>query len=95
MAVRSMGRRQFPVGVALAAISAVIASAAAAWAASLGNDVARGALFVFSGMAITVAWVVSWMVVETSFFDWRQNGRMSAAYELLSRATLEVTDGAA
>ena len=43
-------------------------------------------------VAITIAWVVSWMVVESTVLDWRPGARGQAAvYDLLSRARLEVT----
>jgi hypothetical protein len=41
-------------------------------------------------IAITVAWVVSWMVIEATMLDWRLGARQAAAYDLLSRARLEV-----
>ena len=44
---------------------------------------------VLAGIAITVAWVTSWMVVESAYFDWRQSAREANTYELLF-ATLEV-----
>ena len=42
-------------------------------------------------LAITIAWVVSWMVVESTMLDWRPGARKAAAYDLVSRASLEVT----
>lgn len=42
-------------------------------------------------VAITIAWVVSWMVVESTMLDRRLGARRAAAYDLLSRARLEVT----
>lgn len=40
---------------------------------------------------LTIAWVVSWMVIETSYLDWRSDGRKASAYELIARCTLEIT----
>jgi hypothetical protein len=91
MAVRSMGLRQLPLGLVVALFSAVIAYAAGFAAKSADVGLAMGVLIVVAGLAITVAWVVSWMVVETTYFDWRQDGRKAAAYELLARCTLEIT----
>ena len=45
---------------------------------------------VLAGIAITVAWVTSWMVVESAHFDWRQPAGEAHVYELLVSATLEV-----
>ena len=92
MAVRSMGRRQLPLGVVVSVLSAVIASVAGFLASSIDSTLWAGVLVVVAALMITIAWVVSWMVVETSFFDWRQASRAAAAYELLARCTLEITD---
>jgi hypothetical protein len=40
---------------------------------------------------ITVAWVVSWVIVEAAVLDWRPAARQAAAFDLLARARLEVT----
>ena len=42
-------------------------------------------------IAITIAWVASWMIAESTLFDWRPSARQAAAFDLLSRAHLEVT----
>jgi len=91
MAVRSMGRRQMPLGLAIAFVSAVVAYGAGYLASTVDAVFARGALIAVAGLAITVAWVVSWMVIESSIIDWRQSSRQAYAYDLLARATLEVT----
>ncbi len=91
MAVRSMGRRQLPLGLVVSVLSAVIAYAAGFAASSSDSTMQRGVLVVVAGLMITIAWVVSWMVVETTLFDWRPAGRKAAAYELLARCTLEIT----
>ncbi len=90
MAVRGMGRRQLPLGLLVAVVSAVIAYGAGYLASAVDNVVGRGILVVVAGLAITVAWVASWMVVESSMFDWRQSARQAHAYDLLAHATLEV-----
>jgi hypothetical protein len=50
-----------------------------------------GVLVAVAGIMVTIAWVVSWMVVETSCFDWREAGRQASANELIARCTLEIT----
>jgi hypothetical protein len=90
MAVRSMGRRQLPLGLVVALLSAVIAYAAAFAAKSTDSAVLIGVLVAAAAIMITIAWVVSWMVIETSYFDWLQDGRKASAYELISRCTLEI-----
>lgn len=93
MATRSMGRRQLPIGIVISVVSAVLAYAAGNRAAS-AEGFAAGVLVVVAGLAITIAWVVSWIVVETAFLDWRESGRSAVVYGLLAGCTLEVTTAA-
>ncbi len=90
MAVRSMGRRQLPIGLLIAAVAAFVAYGAAYLAGVVDHLAGRAGLVVLAGLAITIAWVASWMVVESTYFDWRQSARQASAYELLAGATLEV-----
>ncbi len=90
MAVHRMGRRQLPIGLIVALVAAFMAYGAAYLASVVDNLAGRGILVVLAGLAITVAWVTSWMVVESTYFDWRPSARQAHAYELLARATLEV-----
>jgi hypothetical protein len=90
VAVRNMGRRQLPIGLVVAVMAAFMAYGAAYLASVVDNLAGRGLLVVLAGVAITVAWVASWMVVESMYFDWRPSARQAHAYELLARATLEV-----
>lgn len=89
MAVRSMGRSQLPIGLTVAVVAAAAAYAAGG-AASNSSGTTAGLLAVFAGLAITVAWVVSWMVIESATLDWRPMARQAAAYELLARSRLVV-----
>ena len=91
MAVRNMGRRQLPLGLVFALVSLVIAYAAAAAANDAHSAFAIAAWVVVAAITITVAWVVSWMVIEYRYFDWREAGRKASAYELIARSTLEIT----
>lgn len=90
MAVRAMGRSQFPLGMTIAILAAVVAYGAGYLAGSSDPLGVRVLLLVVAAMAITVAWMVSWMVLEAATLDWRQSGRRAMAYDLLARATLEV-----
>ena len=92
MTVRNLGRRQLPLGLTISVISAALAYAAGALATDVESDLTVGILVVVAGLLITVAWVVSWMVIETVFVDWRPAGRQAAAYDLLARASLEIDD---
>jgi hypothetical protein len=90
MGVRSMGRRQVPLGVGVGMGAAVAAYVAAYFAAVVDSAAARGALIVAAMIAITVAWVVGWVVVEAAILDWRLPARRAAACELLANATVEI-----
>jgi hypothetical protein len=90
MAVRAMGRRQLPLGIAIALAAVAIAYGAGYLATTVDTNAVRGLLLVVFGIAITVAWVFSWMVIEAAFIDWRQSSRRALAYDLLARAKLEV-----
>jgi hypothetical protein len=91
MAVRSMGRRQLPVGITIAVVSAVIAYGTGYLAGTVDNVAAKSLLLVTAAIAITMAWVVSWMVIESTTLDWRQAAREAFSYDLIARAILEVT----
>jgi hypothetical protein len=71
-------------------VSALVAYGAG-YLASVVDDLAGKAVLVVSaGLAITVAWVVSWMVIEATTLDWRQPARRAFACDLLARSTLVV-----
>jgi hypothetical protein len=94
MAVRNMGKRQLPLGLGITGV-AVLCAYGSAYLASQASSPWLVALFAaIAGIAITVAWVVSWMVVESTILDWRPAGRTAAAYDLLARAKLEVVEDA-
>jgi hypothetical protein len=84
-----MGLSQLPVGLLIAVVS-WIAAYGLGYLAAGAEGSAVGLLAVSAMIAITVAWVVSWMVIEATMLDWRLGARQAAAYDLLSRARLEV-----
>ncbi len=90
MAVRSMGRRQLPLGMTITVVSALVAYGAGYLASTVDNVAGKSLVVVTAGIAITVAWVLSWMVIESAALDWRQSARQAFAYDLVARATLEV-----
>jgi hypothetical protein len=89
MAIRSMGWSQAPLGLLIAFVAAAVAYGAAAVASS-SSGTTVGLFAIIAGLAITIAWVVSWMVIESATLDWRPMGRKAQAYELLAAARLEV-----
>jgi hypothetical protein len=92
MAQRAMGLIQLPLGLAIAIVSWG-AAYVAGYLATQVEGAGVGVLAVTALVAITIAWVLSWWVVESTMLDWRPGARRAAAYDLLSRAQLEVTDG--
>jgi hypothetical protein len=92
IAQRAMGLRQLPAGLVIAAVS-WIAAYVFGYLATQVDGAGVGLLAVSAMVAITIAWVVSWMVVESTMLDWRFDARRAAAYDLLSRARLEFTTG--
>jgi hypothetical protein len=89
-AQRAMGLRQLPAGLLIAAVSWV-AAYVFGYLATEAEGAGVGLFAVSAMIAITIAWVVSWMVIEATMLDWRLDARRSAAYDLLSRAQLEFT----
>jgi len=82
-----MGLSQLPIGLTIAILS---------WFAAYGlgylaveADGSAVGLFAVTAMiamiAITIAWVVSWMVVEATMLDWRLGARQAAGYECRPR----------
>ena len=90
MAERAMGLRQLPLGLVIAAVSWV-AAYLFGYLATQVEGAGVGLLAVTAMVAITIAWVVSWWVVESTMLSWRLSARQAAAYDLLSRARLEVS----
>lgn len=88
-AIRSMGLRQLPLGMTVAIIAWVISSVAALVARD-SDGLTMIASGVVAMVALTIAWVVSWQVVEFTMVDWRLGARRADAYDLLARAELEV-----
>ncbi len=94
-AVRNTGRRQLPLGLVIALVSWVGAYTAAAAANQAEKDDSGffviGGLVIVAAILLTIAWVVSWMVIEYRYFDWREAGRKASAYELIAGCTLEIS----
>ena len=90
MAIRSMGRRQLPLGIATGISAAVAAYVAGYLAAVVETAAVRGALVVVAMIALTIAWVVGWVVVEAAVLDWRLPARRAAACQLLELATIDI-----
>jgi hypothetical protein len=90
MATRSMGRRQLPLGIGVGIGAAVAAYIAGYFAAVVETAAVRGALVVIAMIALTISWVVGWLVVEAAILDWRLPARRAAVCELLESATIDI-----
>ncbi len=77
-------------GVTIALLAAVVAYSASAVALDVDSVLVRALFVTLAGLAFTVAWMVSWVVVEVAIYDWRDPAWGAKVYDLLSRATLEV-----
>ena len=86
-----------PAGLTVAAVAAFVAYGAAYLASVVDNLAGKGILVVGAGLAITVAWVWSWMVVESTFFDWQPaapGSRLRSACALHPRSRHDECDSA-
>src|SRR5262245_35347935 len=91
MGVRATGMVQLPLGMVIAAARWVAAYVLGYFATQVDGG-GSGLLAVTAMLVITIAWVVSWVTVEAAVLDWRAPARQAAAFDLLSRARLEVTN---
>ena len=88
--VRNMARRQRPVGIVVSILAAMLAYAS--WYVASDSETTSVAVlfWVLGGVAITVAWVFSWLLVEDNWYTWRAPAALARAHDVLSRARLEV-----
>ena len=77
-------------GISIALVGLVCCIRRRGLALDVDSTVVRALFITLAGLAITVAWMVSWMVVELAIYDWRDPAWRSRVYDLLSRANLEV-----
>ena len=45
---------------------------------------------VAAALSLTLAWIVAWVTIESALLDWRLDGRIADAYELLARSIVEL-----
>ena len=90
MALRAEGRSQSPFGYVIA-VGAWVTALGAVVIAANSEGLIEVLCILVEMVCIMVAWSVSWMVIESSLLAWRRGARQACAYELLSRARLQVT----
>ena len=92
-AVRSMGRRQTPLGLLIGLVGGFAAyglAYVASQAHSDGHDAEAVALLVVAALALGYGWIVGWVTVESAILDWRLDAHRTDVYLLLSRARVEL-----
>jgi len=90
--IRRAGRRQLLPAFAVGAVAAAIAVLAGTVAENAGSHhLVAAVLYVIAGIGVIAAWVIAWLPIEELLFDWRPDGRVAHAYELLAGAQLETS----
>ena len=89
-AVRSLARRQRPAFLGTAIVAVLLAYVAWYVSTEVDTNAVKVIFWLLGGLAITVAWVFSWLVVEDNRATWREHVPLARAHDLLSRAHLEV-----
>ena len=92
-AVRSLARRQRPAFLGTAIVAVLVAYVAWYVSTEVDGNAVKVLFWLLGGLAITVAWVFSWLVVEDNRATWREHVPLARAHDLLSRARLEVVQG--
>ena len=93
MAVRNMGRRQTPLGILIGLVTGAIAFGFAYLARQSRERPGRCGLRGGTALSLTLAWIVAWVTIESALLDWRLDGRIADAYELLARSNVHVATG--
>lgn len=91
MAVRNEGWRQMPLSIVIAIVAAFLAYGLGYLANQAGVNLPGAVLAILAGLAITIAWVTSWMVMEYALYDWRDPARRALAHDRLAHCELTVS----
>ncbi len=90
MTLRQGGIRELPRALLLSLAAAAIGVVAGYLAQATDGALLMVLLYAVAFMAVIAAWTIGWTPIEQALFDWRAPGHTAAAYELLSRARVEV-----
>ncbi|HUK94071.1 MAG TPA: hypothetical protein VLU96_03345 [Gaiellaceae bacterium] len=92
LTVRRTGLRQLTPSLLAAFVAAAAATGAGALAQDAGSSLLVSFLYAVAGLCLIAAWVIVWMPVEEVLFDWRPAAHVAEAYDLLTRASVEVVE---
>ena len=92
MTLRQGGIRELPRALLLSVIAAALGVVAGYLAQDTDSTLPMVLLYAVAFIAVIAAWTIGWTPIEQSLFDWRAQGHTAAAYELLSRARVEVVE---
>jgi len=90
MTLRQGGIRELPRALLLSLVAATIGVVSGYVAQTTESTLLMVLLDAVAFVAVIAAWTIGWTPIEQATFDWRAPGHVAAAYELLSRARLEV-----
>ena len=92
MTLRQGGIRELPRALSLSLAASALGVVAGYLAQGAGNTLLMVILYAVAFIAVIAAWTIGWTPIEQALFDWRAPGHTAAAYELLSRARVEVVE---
>jgi len=90
MTLRQGGIRELPRALLLSIIAAAIGVVSGYLAQTTSSTLLMVLLYAVAFIAVVAAWTIGWTPIEQATFDWRAPGHVAAAYDLLSRARLEI-----
>jgi hypothetical protein len=93
LTVRSLGRRQSPLGIMIGLAGGFSAYGLAYLARQSDNDATAVALLIVAALALGIGWIVGWVVIEAWVLDWRPDARRADSCDLLARAHVELVSG--
>lgn len=90
--LRSGGVRALPRALLSSVAAAALGVVSGYLAQGTDNSLLMVLLYAVGFMAVIAAWTIGWAPIEQAMFDWRAPAHTAAAYDLLSRARLEVVE---
>ncbi len=92
MILRQGGIREVPRALILSVTAAAVGVVAGYLAQGADNTLLMVLLYALAFVSVIAAWTIGWTPIEQALFDWRAPAHTAAAYELLSRARVEVAE---
>jgi hypothetical protein len=92
MILRQGGIRELPRALGLSLIAAALGVVAGYFAQGTDSTLLMVLLYAVAFISVIAAWTIGWTPIEQALFDWRAPAHTGSAYELLSRARVEVVE---